>query len=185
MKKVIFIGGILVVMLAVLAIAGYAFAQTVTPPSPGSPRGCGGSGRCAGMGNWRGNQGGNGAMHEYMEDAIAEALNIDHEELEELLEQGKSLWQIAEEKGFTQEQFSELMDNARSKALEKMVDDGVITEEQADWMKNRMDFMWGRMWQNGRNPGGCPMGRDSDQQSRGPGFRWNNPPSQITPSPSF
>jgi uncharacterized protein YidB (DUF937 family) len=186
MKKAIFIGAILVVTLAALGAASYAFARTVAPPWPNSPDGYGRMGRRGGMGSWRGSPEGHGPMHEYMEDAIAEALGIDHEELEDLLGQGKTLWQIAEEKGFSQEQFRDLMDKSHDKALEKMVEDGVITEEQAKWMESRMDFMWERMWENDGDFGGCPGMGGFGSQGRGPGFRWNNPPDQSSPSsPSF
>jgi len=184
MKKAILIGAIVVVALAALGAASYAFARTITPPWPNSPDGYGRMGRRGGMGYWRGSQEGYGPMHEYMEDAIAEALGIDHEELEDLLEQGKNPWQIAEEKGFSQEQFRELMDKAHDNALEKIVVDGVITEEQADWMESRMDFMWERMLENGGEFGGCPGMGGFGSQGRGPGFRWDNPPLQSAPSSS-
>jgi Spy/CpxP family protein refolding chaperone len=179
MKTAILIGVIVVVVLAALGVAGYALAQTVTPPSPDNARGWGMMGRQGGMmGGWRSGNGSYGPMHEYMEDAMAEALGISHDELEELLDQGKTMWQIAQDNGFTQEQFSELMINARTEALKKMVADGVITQEQADWMSSRMQQGWG-----GRGGfGGCPgMGG-----YYGGGGRWVNPPAQATPnSPAY
>jgi uncharacterized protein YidB (DUF937 family) len=183
MKTAILIGVIVVVALVALGVAGYAFAQTVTPPAPDFPFGWGGMGRHGGMmGGWRSGEGGYGLMHEYMEDAMAEALGISHDELEELLDQGKTMWQIAQEKGFTEEEFGELVVKARTEVLEKMVDDGVITQEQADWMKSRMDTMWDWMQQNGGSFSGCPGMGGFGGQGRGPGYRWSTPPAQSTPS---
>jgi len=180
MKTAILIGVIVVVVLVALGVAGYALAQTVTPRTPDFPFGWGMMGRQGGMmGSWRAGEGGYGPMHEYMEDAMADALGITHDELEELLDQGKTMWQIAQEKGFTQEQFSELMVKARTEALQKMVEDGVITQEQADWMTSRMQQGWG-----GRGGfGGCPgMGGNYG----GGSGRWGNPPAQSTPaSPAY
>jgi hypothetical protein len=181
MKKGVLIGVAVVVLLSVMGVAGYAFARTVTPLAPDFPFGWGGRGRHSGMmGGWR-SDGGYSPMHEYMQDALAEALGISHDELEELFDQGKTMWQIAQDKGFTQEQFRELVVKARNEALEKMVEDGVITREQADWMKSRMDSMWDWMQQNGGGFGGCP-GMDGFG-GRG---HWNNPPVESTPtSPAY
>jgi hypothetical protein len=40
-------------------------------------------------------------MHEYMEKAFAKALGISEEDLEAALAGGKTMWQVAEEKGMT------------------------------------------------------------------------------------
>jgi hypothetical protein len=113
-----------------------------------------------------------GPMHEYMEDAIAEALDLSHEEFEQRLAAGETPWSIAEEKGFTAEEFANLMLEARNKALDAAVADGVLTQEQADWMKERMSAMW----QNGFGPGsgGC-MDPGYGARHSGPGWRWNQP----------
>jgi hypothetical protein len=183
MKTVILIGVVVIVVLVALGVAGYALAQTVTPPIPDFPFGRGRMGRQGGMmGGWRTGEDGYGPMHEYMEAAMADALGISQDELEKQLDQGKTMWQIAQEKGFTQEQFGELMVEARTDALDKMVAAGVITQEQADGMKNRMGGMWSRMQQNGGAYGGCPgMGGFG-----GRGWRWSTPPAQSTPtSPAY
>lgn len=170
MKKSLLVVGIVLAILAALAVAGFALAQKPTPTAPYGPGMMGGWGGGM-MGGWRGEDG-YGPMHETMQDAIAEALGITHEELEERYAAGDTAWTIAQEKGLTQEEFTKLMTEARSKAFDKLVEDGVLTQEQADWMQGHM----GTMTQNsyGFGTGGC-MGGGYDGGRRGPG-RWNTQP---------
>ena len=86
MKKTLLVAGILVAILAALAVAGFAFAQKPTPTTPFGPGMMGGNGGGM-MGGWQ-SEDGYGPMHEAMQDAIAEALGITHEELEERLAAG-------------------------------------------------------------------------------------------------
>ncbi len=79
-----------------------------------------------------------GPMHEYMEKAFAEALGISQTDLETALAGGKTMWQVAQEKGMTLDQFQKVMLDARTNAFKQMVADGVITQAQADWMLSRM-----------------------------------------------
>jgi len=181
MKKGLLIGSLLVVALAALAVAGFAFAQTPNPPTPDYPDGSGGWGgrgmRGGMMGGWRqggdGVEDGHGPMHEYMIDAYAQALGMEADELEAQIDQGKTMWQIAQDQGLSDDEITDLMVEARTKAFEQMVADGVISQEQADWMLERMDQM--------RNYGGgfgfCPGGRDFGGSGRG-GGRWNSQPVQ-------
>jgi hypothetical protein len=161
LKNLLLVGLGVVLTMAILGVAGFALAQSQTPPAPNSGYGPGMMGGRGGMMGGRGGQG-YGPMHEYMEKAMAEALGVTEEELEEQLAQGKTMWQVAEEKGLTWEEFTKVMTEARTAALKQMVEDGVITQAQADWMASHMQGMWGR---GGR--GGCPdMGGGS-----GPGWR--------------
>ena len=102
-----------------------------------------------------------GPLHDYMFNAFAQALGITPEELETRRQAGDTLWVIAQEKGLTAEQFQEVMTTARTNAANQAVADGVITQEQADFMLQRM----GRMMGNGAGPGfgagngGCPHNR--------------------------
>lgn len=177
MKKVVLIAVVAFVVLAALGVAGYAYAQTPTPPTnpfvPGSGYGRGGGM----MGGWRSAQD-YGPMHEYMVAAMAETLGMTVDELNAELAAGKTMWLIAQEKGFTLEQFQTLMLEARQKALEQMVADGVITQAQADWMLDRMQGMWG-----GAGGYGCPgMGGFGPGGFGRGGGRWNTPPAQTAPS---
>ena len=144
MKRLLFVA-VLVVALVGFGLVQAVSAQDTTPttPVPGSGYGMG---MMAGVN-------GTGPMHEYMQKALAEKLGITESELEALYAQGKTFWQIAADKGFTTEQAQQMMVDARNAALDAMVKDNVITQEQADWMKNHMS---GRGF--GRGGGGCMGG---------------------------
>ena len=103
-----------------------------------------------------------GPMHEYMEDALAEALGVKVEDIEAAYAEGKTMWQFAEEQGLSVEEFQKVMLEARETAITKMVADGVITNEQGEWMLSRMQNNFG---QGGL--GGCPgMGGGFGRGSR-------------------
>lgn len=181
MKKFMLIGALIVVVAAVFGFAAFAYAQTPNPPGPQTPfgRGMMGGGRMGPgmMGGLRGADG-YGPMHEYMEAALAEALNMDVEDLEAALAEGKTMWQVAEEKGLTAEEIQAVMVEAQEQALAKMVTDKVITQEQADWMQSRMQGMWGQGGSFGSR-GGCPgMGG-------GFGGRWGGPTTSPTTGTGF
>jgi len=166
LKNVMLIGAGVVLTLVVLAGVGLAFAQAPTPtPYPFGPGMMGGRGGMMGgfggmMGGWRSNgtqgTGNYGSMHEYMTQAFASALGITDEELDAQLAKGQSMWQIAQAKGYTEAQFSDLMLKTRTEAFKKMVADGVLTQAQADLMLNRMNSMMGNG--SGGGFGGCMGG---------------------------
>jgi hypothetical protein len=171
MKKRVWMGVAVMVVLLALGAAGFANAQEPQPTEP-VPFGEG-YGRGGMMGRWNQGAGGqHGPMHEYMIAAMAEALGMSAEELIAELAAGKTMWQVGEAKGLGLEEFQKLMIDARTAALEKLVADGVITQAQADWMLSRMQGMAGR----GGMQGGCPM--------RGGGGRWGAPPAQPNPAAS-
>src|SRR3990172_3716598 len=158
MKKIFVIGAAIGAVVIALGAAGLVYAQTQTPPSPNSPYGGFGPGFGGGMhgpgmmgGGFRcqAAAGGYGPLHEYMINALAEALGLDAGDLEERLATGETLFEVAEAEGYTAEQFRELMIEARATALSQAVADGVVTQEQADWMQSRMN----QMWANSYGPG--------------------------------
>lgn len=183
MKKLL-IAGAVIALLAV-AVVGYAFAQSPDPTAPTTP--FGGYGRMGGgMMGWRGQAqtGAYGPMHTYMINALAQAFGLTPEELQARHDAGETMWDIAQAQGLSEEQFAEVMLQARTSALQQAVADGVLTQEQADWMLSRMN----QMHANGFGPGtgGCtgagPAGRGGMMGGgfgRG-GMRWNNQPSTPT-----
>jgi Spy/CpxP family protein refolding chaperone len=159
MKKSLVVVAILVAILTALAAVGFALAGRNTPPTPYGP---------GMMGGFQ-SEDGYGPMHETMEQAMAEALGISEEELEERHAAGETAWDIAQEKGLTEEEFIQLMSEARSQAFAKLVEDGVLTQEQAEWMQERM----GTRMQYGFGDGtGTCMGGGS----RGGRGGWNTQP---------
>ena len=98
--------------------------------------------------------GGMGAMHEWMHQsggmhdtvwaALADQLGMTTEELTAQVESGKTLAQIAEEKGVAVKDLANTMESAMKAGLEQAVNDGALTQEQADLMLQHMDgqFEW-------------------------------------------
>jgi hypothetical protein len=142
MKKV----ALAIVIVATLAVAlmstGYVFAQSNTPVGPKTPgtgtgygRGMMGGGmmggRGAGMTAW------DGILHDGMVAVYAEKLGISVADLNARIEKGETMAQIAAEKGLTSEQFTAMMKDARSQAIDQAIKAGTLTQEQADWLKTR------------------------------------------------
>lgn len=140
MKKTILI----LVAVAVVAFAfgsvGYAYAQTNKPGETAFGMGQGMmSGRGGRHGMMSTGELGSGLLHEYMSTAMAAAFDLTTDELTALHNEGKTLWDLAQEQGLTQEEFYAKVSEARAKALEQAVAAGAITQEQADWMQQRMN----------------------------------------------
>lgn len=114
-----------------------------------------GPGMMGGRGGWgmMGNAG-YGLMHQFMVDALAKELGMTSADLQTALQSGKTPYQIAQEKGLTAAQISDLMQKVHDEALKQAVASGTLTQQQADWMDQHME----QMWSNGFGPGsgGCP-----------------------------
>lgn len=65
----------------------------------------------------------------------ADILGIEQSALMEEMKEGKTLLQIAEEKGLTQEQFLEQLTSAVEQSIDTALSEGKITQEQADKQK--------------------------------------------------
>lgn len=152
MKKLLIIASIALVAVLALGVTGFAFAQSPTPQSPGAtgagqgqggwtngaPRlGLGGrAGQFGGMGAFAARAGnGYGLMHTEMLTTFAQAFNTTQEELQTRLDAGETMWAIAQEKGFSADQFTQLMQQTRNTVLQQAVADGTLTQSQADWMQ--------------------------------------------------
>jgi hypothetical protein len=132
--------GILLVIVAVATLAlgtvGVAYAQSPTQ-APGTGTGyMGGRGSRNGLGGANTNTG-DGILHDYMIAAYAEKLNIAVADLETRLDNGETMAQIALSESLTFEQFRTLMIEVRTQAIEQALNDGVLTQAQADWMSQR------------------------------------------------
>lgn len=164
MKKTLLIVAVVILALGALGV-GVAFAQGGQPPF--------------GMMG----QGGYGWMHDYVEQALAAKLDLTEEQVEDQLAAGKPMYQIALDNGIAQEDLATFMNEVHKDAFDKAVKDGVITQERADWMLQRMQ----NMYQNGVGPGNCPMhngqnntfprgrGMGPGMMGRGSGWGTQNP----------
>lgn len=165
MKKTLLVVTILSVTILALSTVGLAYAQSRTPDFQGF-----GPGMQSESGMWNRN-GEEGPLHEIMITYLASALGLTPEELEARHETGETAYQIALEQGLSEDVAYGLIIQARSEALAQAVSDGLITQEQADWMLQRQASM-------GTGFGDCdgtgPMGNGGAGHSRfgGDGYRF-------------
>jgi hypothetical protein len=176
MKKAVVIGAILGIAILALGVAGFAYAQTQFPMNPAFhgdvdgtyPYGTGMLGRgMMGRGGYHNGTAGrgfagpmmegeeHGPLHESMMESLAGALGISAAELEERHEAGETIWDITQELGISAEDFRDPMLEARNDAIDQAVADGVLSQEQGEWMLDHMigaaGFAPGMM---GHGPGG-------------------------------
>ena len=175
--KIAVITGVVVLAFAALG-AGFVFAQTSTPTAPwGGGYGPGGmmGGGYGLMGNFAQNGDGygwmknmhqwmltSGGMHTIVWNGLAEALGLTPDELNAELASGKTLTQIAEAQGVSQDQLTAVLETSVKAGLDKAVADGVLTQAQADQMLSHMsgNYVWmlshmGTGAGAGFGPGGC------------------------------
>lgn len=199
-NKTKLVGISLLVVLAVLALgAGIAFAQDPTPDpdyGPGWMRG----GRGGMMGGYAQDEDGwewmdamhqwmtaSGGMHTFVWDTLAENLGLSVDELYAEVNNGRTIAQIAEDKGLSRADLVAALESAHEDGLAQAVTDGVLTQEQAEdllvqmagryeWMLDHMGAGYGMMGrfygQQGGNgqffPGGCHGNWDGDTPSQQP-----------------
>jgi hypothetical protein len=135
MKKILLLVGLMVLVLGALGV-GIVYAQGGQPPLTGM------------MGN-----GGYGWMHAYVQQAFAAQVGLTEQQMQDQLAAGKTMYQIALDNGIKQEDLVAFMSEVHREAFDKAVKDGLVTQEQADWMLQRMQ----NMQQGGFGPGNCPM----------------------------
>jgi hypothetical protein len=167
MKKTLLIVAIVILALGALGV-GVALAQGGNPPSYPYGQGGGYGGMMGGRG-MMGNGGSYGPMHDYVEQALADKLGLTEKQVEDELAAGKPMYQIALDHGIKQEDLATFMADIHKTAFAAAVKAGVMTQEQADFMLQRMS-------QNGYNYGNCPMGGGGYGNGRGMmgGGRWQN-----------
>ena len=123
----------LVAVVGMLAVAGLSLAQEPTPPDDGWP-GHGPGFGLMGRGDWS------------TFDAAAEALGMSPEQLFTELHAGKSLSDLATEKGVDLQAVQDAMEAVRKEAMqqaiEQAVTDGQMSREQADWMLQGLEQGW-------------------------------------------
>jgi uncharacterized protein YidB (DUF937 family) len=114
-----------------------------------------------------------GQLYEYRIQAYAQATGLTVEQVETRLNNGETLWQMAESQGMTLEQFRTKLAEAVNNVTQQALADGKITQAQADWLTN-----WANHFdQSGFGPGtGMPGGFGRGQMRMMPGMRWNTQP---------
>ncbi len=150
MKKTLLIATLVVLALGALG-AGVAFAQGAQPTQPYGP------------GMMMGGRGGYGAMHDYVEQVLADKLGLTETQVEDLLASGVPMYQIALDNGVAEADLPAFFTEVHTSAYEKAVADGVLTQEQADWMLQRMNSRF----TSGYGFGDCPNGGVAPQDGTG------------------
>lgn len=118
---------------------------------PGGPGGRGGGGRMP-MGGMD-FDGREGFLSGYIESALADAMGVSADELQAMKAEGLNLADYAEEQGMTVTELQDFMKGVYTSAVDAALEDGVITQEQADDLLTRIENSNGRMpW--GPMPGG-------------------------------
>ncbi len=142
MKKTLLVTIVVVLALAVLGV-GAVFAQGTQPPVQ---------------------TGGYGWMHDYVEQALASRLGLTEEQIEDQFAAGKTMYQIALDNGVKEADVVTFMNDVHKEAFANAVKDGVMTQEQADWMLQRMQN------RGGYGTGNCPMHNGQGGFGNGRGF---------------
>jgi hypothetical protein len=110
-----------------VAITGAAFAD--------DPAGVNGEGE-AYCGQGGSGYHGHGAI---CSDTVGELLGLTHEEIEEQRHEGKSLVEIAGAQGVSEDALVEAILDAKRESVQQMVEDGTLTQEQANLMLQQME----------------------------------------------
>ncbi|MDH4207819.1 MAG: hypothetical protein OEV76_03000 [Anaerolineae bacterium] len=144
-------GGLVSLLVVGLLVGGVFMATTTASAQETEPTPC----------PWDGGRGffGWGGGSWTIFDTIAEALGLTPNELfTESHDEGKSVSEIAEEKGVELDAVQDAVNanraEARQEAIEQAVEDGRITQEQADWMLEGIEQGYGFGGGRGMGRGG-------------------------------
>lgn len=170
-KIAISIGVILAVGVLALFTVGSVYAQGPNPPLPEAPLGNAWGRVCNGAG--------------VVSEAIASLLGMTPEELYAERSGGKTLSDLAAEKGITDQQLIDAIVEGRTEAINQALTDGRITQEQADWMLENMEtnapLMIDRVFGQGRMGSGM-RGFGGGMQGFGRGCgSWGTPNGNTVP----
>jgi hypothetical protein len=121
-----------------------------------------------------GGQAGDGLLHDYMLAGFAAAFDLEVVDLQARIDAGETMYDVAASLDYTPEQFTELMVTVRTDAINQALADGVITQEQADWLLSRLAQRAEAGFGTGTCTGDCQMGGRSGGRSGGMGMSRGN-----------
>ena len=84
-----------------------------------------------------------GILENLMHASMAEVLEMDFDDMTDLMDAGETFSDIALDMGVELEEINDMIAAARADAMAQAVEDGEITQEQADWMASRGNRMSG------------------------------------------
>jgi hypothetical protein len=133
----------LVVVLALGALGlGVAFAQDPTPDNPFTPGGMMGGWKQQGDSDWMSAMHtwmtSTGGMHTLVWDSLTNAFDMTSDELYAELNSGKTLAELAEEKGLDRADLVAELESTHQAGLAQAVADEILSQEQADAMLAQM-----------------------------------------------
>jgi hypothetical protein len=162
MKKLVVIGVLVLAVIAAFATAGVALAQgPAGPATPPSQNGYVGCGMLGAGGAFRFGPNGQSTV-----DIAANLFKMTREELVAQLQAGKTILDVAKEKGLTAADVAKAVVDARSVAINEAVKAGRITQAQADQMIETMTENVTRMIESGVQ---CSLGAGVGCGGVGPG----------------
>jgi len=142
-SKIVFVAGALALALGIGVLAGATFtpgalaqgpAPTATPVPGGAGGWSGGRGMMGGHGMWGSRVGGPAWGDQNAMDVVAQLLNMTQAQIAAERQAGKSLAQIAQDKGVTRDTLINTIVNAKVAVINQWVSDGRLTQAQADLM---------------------------------------------------
>ena len=104
-------------------------------------------------GGMHGTMMGDNGMHEQVWTAVAAKLDMTYAELNTALQNGQTVAQLAQAKGVSLDELKEAAEDAIHASFADLVKQGVMTQEQADWMADHMDDMPMFDFEQGYGPG--------------------------------
>ena len=99
-----------------------------------------------------------------MHEAIADALGISVEEFEAAVADGENAFTLAQGLGIDIAELQAAMDAVHEAAFQQAIDDGLVSQEQADWM---LSHRGGQSGQGGQGSHGTDMNRGQGNGSTG------------------
>ncbi|MBN2503511.1 MAG: hypothetical protein JXB38_22230 [Anaerolineales bacterium] len=139
MKKVLITLAVVLALVATVVFVAPAYAQEGAPPMyPRGGNGRGGNGS-AGTGLYADPVNLDGALDDLVQASLAETLGLTLAELAAREDAGETFVSIALALGYSIDEAQDMQTQARLDALEQGVIDGLLTQEQADWMTSRWD----------------------------------------------
>jgi len=173
-KVLVGLGTAAIVVVLGLFVVGTVFAQTPTAtPQATAPRHDGPLGAI-----------GRGA--DIVSDAVAKLFGMTREQILTERSAGKTLSQIAKEKGLTDQQVIDALVAEQKAAIDQQLKDGKITQSQADWLLARAKAMTPFELSNPFTPHSDAAGDKANGMHgmRGGRGGWDKQAPQATPTPS-
>lgn len=130
-----------------------------------------------GMQGMHGAMMGTNGMHEQVWTAVATKLGLTYAELNTATQNGQTVAQLAQAKGVSLDALKEVAEDAIRASFADLVKQGVMTQEQADWMADHMDDMPMFNFEQGYGPGMMRGGGMMHGRGMMGGGRGYQPPS--------